>query len=107
MIIEKEIHVGDVGTHLVVVFTSGSLPEPVDTATTKEIWLEKPNGTTVSKTAAFVTDGTDGQIEYITIAGDIDQAGTWKIQGYVEMAGGGIFHSKKGTFIVWDNIQIV
>lgn len=103
--LDKEIHVGDIGTHLVVRFMNGGVIQPVDQATVKQIKLEKPDGTGVAKTGAFVTDGTDGEVEYITLTGDLDQAGYWYIQGYVEMAGGGKWHSKKERFTVWPNIQ--
>ena len=39
--------------------------KPIDDATVKEIWVEKPDGTPLKWTAAFLTDGTDGSIVYM------------------------------------------
>lgn len=55
----------------------------ISTATTKEIILEKPNGSTVTKTASFVTNGGDGKIHYVTLANDLDQASLWKVQAHI------------------------
>ena len=51
----------------------------------KDITLKKPNpdNTTVTKPAAFVTDGTDGKIEYKTTTTDLDVSGVWSAQGIV------------------------
>lgn len=35
---------------------------------------------TLSYSASFVTDGTDGQIQFTPVAGDIDRAGVWEGQ---------------------------
>ena len=75
-----DITVGDIGT--IVRMTIKELGSVVDlsSATTKQLVFKKPSGTTVTKTAAFLTDGTDGIIEYTTQSGDIDVAGNWKVQ---------------------------
>jgi len=51
----------------------------------KVIRFQKPDNTTFDKTAAFVTDGSDGQIHYITVDGDLDTAGIWYYQGIVNL----------------------
>jgi hypothetical protein len=43
---------------------------------------------TVTKTASFTTDGTDGKIQATLDAADITVAGDWSYQGLVTMAGG-------------------
>lgn len=80
-----EIHVGAVGVILrATIVDQDGTAQSVAAATTKQIKLEKPDGTKAAKTAAFYTDGTDGIIQYTTIAGDLDGAGDWKAQTYVE-----------------------
>jgi hypothetical protein len=49
---------------------------------------KKPDDTTITKNAVFTTDGTDGQIQYITIAADIDQVGVWCLQAEVTLPTG-------------------
>lgn len=98
------IHVGDVGVTL-----RATLVDPNDvvinlsTTTSKTIVLRKPNGSLLTKTAGFTTDGTDGQIEYVTIAGDLDGSGEWRIQGHVAFVTGD-FHSDVEIFTVLGNL---
>lgn len=83
------VHVGDVGTpiRLTIKDEKGAVVD-VSAATTKEITIESPHGEAAVHPAAFTTDGTDGKIEYVTVAGDIHEAGTWSRQGYVVLPSG-------------------
>lgn len=61
----------------------------VSGATTKEIKAQKPDGTILTKTASFTTDGTDGDIEFSDDSAEFtDTVGQWRYWGYVELAGG-------------------
>lgn len=99
-----EIHVGDVGVELVleVVDCDGSAID-VSAATETLIFLQKPGGTTVQKTAVFDTTGVDGMIKYVTESGDIDEPGVWSIQGKVTI-GGSPFGTAIAIFSVAANI---
>lgn len=55
-------------------------------ASVKKLIFTKPDGTEVEKDAAFVTDGSDGKIKYVTVAGDLSPYGTWQCQAYVVTA---------------------
>jgi hypothetical protein len=55
----------------------------ISAATTKQIVFVKPDGVEVEQTAAFTTDGTDGQLEYTTQADDLDAAGNWSFYAKV------------------------
>lgn len=57
----------------------------ISDATVKNIVIEKPGSTVMTKTATFSTDGTDGLIYYRTVAGDLNEAGTYQLQAYIEM----------------------
>lgn len=77
-------HVGDIGT----VFTATIVDQDgvvvdISTASTKEFFFRKPDGTVLTKAGSFVTTGVDGQMKYALIVGDLDQAGGWTIQGHV------------------------
>ena len=89
------IHNADIGTifRLTIVDTAGAAIN-VSMATVKYIYFQKPDGTKKKKTAAFYTDGSDGKIQYTTVSGDIDQAGLWQVQGYVETSSGKFFTVK-------------
>lgn len=81
-----DIFVGDVGTSI-----GGTVKDQdkaivdVSTAIVKKIRITDPGGVMVEKDAAFITDGSDGQIHYVTVTDDLDTAGIWYYQGYVEL----------------------
>ena len=82
----SDIHAGDVGTIFRLTVMDGTSLVNISTATTMEIIFEKPDQTTVTQTATFTSDGSDGQMEWATTTTtDLDQAGTWKWQGRVVM----------------------
>ena len=82
------IHINDIGTVFKVMIVDDATDAAMDVsaATTKQIKFGKPSGTTVVQTASFTTDGTDGYIEYKTVANDLDLHGSWQIQGFVVSA---------------------
>ena len=82
----NEIHVGDIGTRFRLTILDDDTGSPVDisTATIKRIYMTSPTRELKTFTATFVTDGSDGDIEYYTTsASDLDVAGQWKIQAEV------------------------
>lgn len=77
------VQIGSVGFDLVVQFLDceGAKDLSVLAANVYEIRLKNPNGVVLQRPAALLSDGTDGKIHYTTVAGDLDVAGEWKIQG--------------------------
>lgn len=73
------VFVGDEGTE--VVLDCGT---NVSTATVRSIVVRKPDGTKV--TWGAVAEGANS-VRYVTVTGDIDMAGNWKLQAYIEMPG--------------------
>lgn len=98
-----EIHVGNIGTALRLLVQDEAGVVDISSAVTLEITLWKPDTTTSVKTAVLVTDGTDGLMEYVTQAADLDQAGVWKIQGKVVFAGS-TFYTLVNNFRVYANL---
>lgn len=98
------VHNADIGTifRLAIVDTAGTAID-VSTAAVKFIYFQKPDGTKTKETAAFYTDGSDGIIQYTAVAGDIDQVGAWRVQGYVETSDGKFF-TRKTSFTVLDTL---
>lgn len=102
----EEIHVNDIGT----VFR-GTVYEDCDaqtlvdisTASVMVMYFQKPDGSVVTQTAVFSTDGTDGKMQYTTIASDLDQAGSWKMQGKVTLPAGD-WHTDIHKFKVLSNL---
>ena len=100
-----EIHLGDIGTTFrLTIVDCDDVAIDISSATVKNIIFKKPSGTSVTQDGVFYTDGTDGILEYVTIADDLDTAGeTWKIQAFVTL-NTGTWSSDIGTFTVYDNL---
>lgn len=72
---------GDIGTKIIL--NTGA---DLSTGTVFRIYYRKPNGQTGYWTAQKESDNTS--ISYTTIdSGDLDVAGTWQLQSYVEISG--------------------
>lgn len=104
MACESQIHVANKNVDFVITITEDCIPIDISAATTKLIYFTRPDGSLLTKTALFVTDGTDGQIHYATIEGDLDQPGLWKIQAYIELGGGSVYSSVIHGFKVFCNL---
>jgi len=99
----SQIHVGDIGTQLIVtVYDDGEIVD-ISGASSLVIILKKPDGTNHTKTANLYTDGTDGKMVYVSVVGDFSEPGNFKIQGKVTLAGG-IYYTSIGTFKVHCNL---
>lgn len=86
-------HVGDLLTVRVAVTESGASLD-ISAATLKQIKFRKPDGTVVTKTATTV-GGEPSKIEYTFAADELDQAGYWKAQPYLEGIDGWSGHGAK------------
>jgi len=79
-----DTHIGNIGTDFQVTITDcNGTAIDISDADTMNIIFKKPSGATLTKTAIFVTDGSDGVVRYLTVDGDIDEIGTWKIQASI------------------------
>lgn len=72
-----KIYVNDVGTEIVV--DCGS---DISTATTTDLLIHKPNGRVATWSGSIYNTN---YIKYTTILGDLDEAGDYKIQAYIEL----------------------
>lgn len=63
------------------------------------IYFRRPDHTTFQVPATFYSNGTDGLIQYVTQAGDLDLTGQWGIQASYSLSHSTIYTSKD-TFIV-------
>ena len=98
-----QIHQVDAGTLFEVTLSDCGTLLDVSGATTKQIIFKKPDGTTLTTTASFKTDGTDGIIQYTTTITDLDQSGIWSIQAYI-VIGTSQWHTDIQTFRVYGNL---
>ncbi len=99
MTITGHPHVGDVHRIRVLVLDADNVPVPL--VGPIDLRLQRPSGTTLDVTAELVSDGSDGQAEYLTSESDFDEAGTWQIQLQDE---DGPWHADTVRFLVLANL---
>lgn len=95
----KEMQLDSTGVAIIIpIVDQGGVIVDVSGATSKQILLKKPDvaSTVLTKAAVFVTNGTDGLIQYITVVDDIDVTGIWEAQADLIIPGfdGGSIVSK-------------
>jgi len=100
---KNEIHVNDIGTVFAVTLKDLNTIVDVSTAILMTIIFKKPNGTVQVNNAVFTTNGVDGGIEYVSVANDLDIAGTWELQAHIQLPQGE-WKSDIGTFDVYANL---
>lgn len=100
----QEIHLNDVGTIFELTVMDGDTIVDISLATELLILFKKPDGTVVEQTASKTTDGTDGKMQYVTIAGDLDALRVWKIQGRVTLQTGK-WSTEVDKFTVYPNVD--
>jgi hypothetical protein len=98
-----QIHLNNIGTAFSTTIEDCDGVIDLSTATTKQLIFTKPSGTKLTKDASFVTDGTDGQIRYVSASGDLNELGNWKLQAYI-ILGSTEYYSKVANFRVHRNL---
>jgi len=88
MSISEQAQVGDIGTKIRLTVYDSENPADISNATTKTISFKPKNGEVITKTAEFVTDGTDGKIECTVTGDDFAISGVYYFQGYIATPSG-------------------
>tara|TARA_Y100000004_G_C8856006_1_gene386857 strand:- start:57 stop:371 length:315 start_codon:yes stop_codon:yes gene_type:complete len=102
----SEIHKDDVGTRfLITVKDDGNLVNisGVDGSSVHQINIRKPSDVVINRNATLQDFGISGVMFYDTIAGDLDEAGFYKLQAKVVIPSGTYF-TDVYTFKVHSNI---
>lgn len=84
----NEAFIGDTVTFEITVQDASGNIEDISGASTKQIKLRDPSGTSTAYGAGFTTDGKDGKMEYTVANTILNASGLWKFQGYVVLASG-------------------
>lgn len=84
-----DIHQNDIGTmfKLTVKDQDGSIV-PFDNTYEISVVFLLPDKSTVTKEALLFSDGSDGIVKYVTVAGDLSQSGRWQLQAIVTKMSG-------------------
>ena len=99
----SQIHEDDIGTKLLVTVTDDGSAVDISSASSLQILIKKPDGTLLTRTAVLDSSGSDGKMYYITVSGDLDAAGHYKLQGKVVLSAG-TFYTSISTFKVHCNL---
>jgi hypothetical protein len=99
---EPRVHVGNSLTYKVQI-TENCLPYNLAGATTKNIIAVLSNGTKITKTASFLTDGTDGWLYCVFTPAELSVAGEMKLQAYV-VVGLDTTYSDVDMIMIYQNI---
>lgn len=91
-----KIYKNDVGTKFIV-----STEADLTGATSHKLIIRKPDKSTIEWTTKIEGNATEGEISYITKNGDLDQAGLYKGNAYVEF-GSYKFTGETFQFIVFE-----
>jgi len=97
------IHEGDIGTKLLITIKDDGSVVDISSASSLSIFIKRPDGTMLTRTGTLETDGTDGKIYYIVVAGDLNDAGLYKIQSQVILTSG-TYYSSTANFKVHCNL---
>ena len=84
-LLTDKVFVNDIGTVFRTTVKEDGVAADISAATTKTIIFQPPSGISVTQTAVLYTDGTDGIMQYVSVADDLNVGGTWKLQGYVAL----------------------
>jgi len=76
----------------------------IASATTKKLIFKKPTGNTLTVTASFYTNGSDGVLSYISTSGDLNEAGLWRLQGHI-ILGTNNWKTEISPFFIYPNIE--
>jgi len=71
----------------------------------KTMKLLKPSGAVLERPAEFATDGSDGVLQYTTVADDLDESGPWTGQVFLDFAANARWHTEPWNFTVGDNLS--
>ena len=102
----SEIHQNDIGTRfLITVKDDGSIVNisGVGGSTVHQLSFRKPSDTIITRNATLQDYGISGVMFYDTVAGDLDEAGIYKMQAKV-ITPSGTYFTDIHTFKVHSNI---
>jgi uncharacterized protein YfaS (alpha-2-macroglobulin family) len=68
--------------------------------TAREFEFRKPDGTLVTKTAVFVTDGSDGRLKYTIESGLLNMVGTWSVRVKLTNGASAVYRGAEVQFSV-------
>ena len=84
----SEIHVNDVGTRFLLTIKDDGDVVNISEASSISVIFKKPDDTVTYRPGVVVNSGVDGRVYYDTVAGDLSNAGLYKLQARVALPRG-------------------
>mgnify|MGYP001168098703 FL=1 len=84
----SEIHVNDVGTRFSMTVQETGSGVDISNNSSITVYIKKPDDEVITRSGILLGDGTDGKFHYDTIAGDLDEAGHYKLQAKISLPSG-------------------
>ena len=103
----SQIHQDDVGTRFeITIKDDGNIVNisGVEGGSVHQLSFRKPSDTVIDRTATLKDHGISGVMFYDTVAGDLDEAGIYKLQAKVIIPSG-TFFTDIYTFKVYNNLD--
>jgi hypothetical protein len=75
----------------------------LSTASPKQFLIRRADGSVVTKSVSFTNSGTDGKVQYTTVAGDLNTPGLYRLQGKFTV-GASTYYTNIDTFQVLANL---
>lgn len=101
---DKIVRKDAIGVRIDTTIKEAGVPINLSTVSQKDYVIVKPDGARVVRSTVFITDGSNGQIRYVTISGDLNLVGQYKLQADLVFPGGYDGPTDIGTFWVEDNL---
>ena len=97
-----KVRLNDVGTIFRSTIKESGSALDISAATAQTMRFRKPSRAVVIQTTVFTGNGSDGQLEYVAVSGDLDEVGIWLRQPFVDLPGSPPWsgHGKETTFEV-------
>lgn len=84
----SEIHVDDIGTRFLATIKDDDVVVDISNASSITMIFKKPDDQVIYRSGILYGNGTDGKVYYDAVAGDLDEAGLYKLQGRVALPSG-------------------
>ncbi len=102
-----KIHVGDTMLFRSTIVNSyDDSTVDISGASTRNFIFQDPNGATLTVQGSFLTDGTDGIIQYKALPTDLNQPGLWRYQIFL-VIGNNENYTDITKFRVFQNLPLV
>lgn len=99
------VQLNAVGVAIIGTVKEDGVAVDVSSAFVRQLILKKPDGSVITRVASLSSGGTDGRIQYVTASGDLNLAGQWSVQAYLQFISGFDGRSSIEYFTVIPNLS--